>query len=180
MRPADLNAIETFLDRLPDGTINPRSCVILSGDRTEAGLINGRWPHLTAIDTFSIEAWDLNGTRPPPHGADLVMACNTFLCSEEPMDWMVKCANNFRWLLIQDCAVARRHSYRHLAPETGDHTRFEAPLWGLQGETDDGHPIFNLDTCGFPILDLLRYEDDGGRTVKFVALLDLHYRLFNP
>lgn len=160
-----------LLRRHPE--IQPASVVSPSGEGGESDMVD----QLYSIPIHSVpyNKWDLN--TPPPAGlrADLVIICNTMLCSPDPMLWLRHISQVAPLVLIQDLACGRRESTRITSPTTGDRQRYSVSSHGIIGKTDpDVNPVFDLSTCGADVIDAEGYYEIGeGEFGRFVALLDL-------
>jgi len=170
MRPEDIKAISKVLVRSKPAV---RRVMLLSGSDEEKELVWKLWPQALMTDMSEAE-WNLYGTHPAAWiGIDLVMVCNTFMCSKDPGLWLDNIAQSSRYVLIQDLAIAKRRQDRHLAPETGDFARYSVSSHGIMGETDPGHLVYDLSTSGYRVIDCESYRIDDGVGLKFAALLDL-------
>lgn len=170
MRAEDIDAVARVLERVrPD----VKRAIMTSGSSEEEGLLRRMWPHV-AISNLSESDWDLDGPHPMAlMGIDLVVACNTFMCSRDPGRWLDNLAQTSRLVMIQDLAVAQRRQDRHLSLETGDVMRYSLTTHGIIGKTDEGHMVFDLSSSGYRVIDCDGYRVDDGRGLKFAALIDL-------
>jgi len=110
----------------------------------------------------------------------LVMACNTFMCAEQPAEWLSNLERvGAKWLLVQDLVRAKRTPDRELSLETGDVMRYSLTQHGIYGATDPGHVVFDFSTCGRRVLDYQEYKppyhlQSSENWQKLVVLLELN------
>jgi hypothetical protein len=171
MRIEDDMAIRELLSR---SSVTVTGVTICSPSNEEFAIARAFWP-AAEIRRFTQAEWNLDDIGPlPPEDWGLLMACNTFMCSRDPMLWIENIRRTHRYLLIQDLSNAQRQPHRHLSPETGDVARYSVLSHGIVGKTDLGHNVYDISsTYGVRVLDCLGYDFDHGRGSKFVVLLDL-------
>jgi hypothetical protein len=114
-------------------------------------------------------SWDLDRDDPAGPAADLVVVCNTMLCSRDPASWLRRLFRASPLVLIQDLAVCHRgRDGLHVDPPTGDVMRYSVSSHGVVGESDPDRGPYDLSIGPGRILDVEAY---GTGCLKFVALL---------
>lgn len=168
-----MTAIKAFLQKNFGLIPVPKTAFCLS-DAGESDLLRHPWPEVsigsTEVNGSNARSdWDLNNP-PGKIKADLVMACNTFMCARDPARWLRNIAMAAPYLLVQDLCRARRNGHLQCSQETHDVARYSFSAQGMIGETDPDLQLFDFSTSGHEVLAVDFY---GGNCVKFVALLRL-------
>ncbi len=174
MRRTDVKALSLVIRRMQ----TPESVLVFSPawDSENVGLseravIDSVWPY-TRIHECDKGRWNLNDPMPidiPTCAMGII--CNTFICSPDPSMWLQYISASVPILIMQDIAVSRRETDRHCSIITGDLSRYSIPSRGIIGKTDPDLQVFDLDACGYEIIDAERYDD--GENVSFVAVIRL-------
>lgn len=165
MTNGDTYAIRELI--LRNRWLQPGTVVGPSSEDDEAAITSDLWG--VKVRRVPQAEWNLDD---PPHEGlrgDLVLVCNTMLCSTDPALWLANIAIAAPLVLIQDLAVARREPGRHCAVASGDVARYSISTHGVKGETDPDLKVFDLGT--YDVLDVERYEDRGA--LKFAAIIRL-------
>ncbi len=166
MNADDVTEISHVIGKLD---IEPRSICLLTPNSLEEEAVRARWPRASYV-TCERGGWDLDSDRDPGFSVDLVVACNTFLCSSDPAAWLRRIFAVSPLLLLQDLSVARRGIGRHIDPASGDVMRYSISSHGIIGLSDPGSPVFDLSTYGS--CDVISVRTYGiSPAVKFVAVL---------
>lgn len=133
----------------------------LSLDERQRRIVQKLYPFAQLLD-FRVKDWDLN--EPGKEAADLVVACNVFHYSPDPLKWfthVLACCKQF-W--IQDL-LFRHRGKDGLGPD-GDRTRYS---YGPDGRSN----TFDLSVLGDRLLDFEAYDagsmDCKRLTLNFVA-----------
>jgi hypothetical protein len=72
------------------------------------------------------ETWDLNNI--PDTDSDLVVICNTLMCSNDPKKWIDNACSRTRWVIVLDVCIGHRGgSEGERAVSDGDVMRYTMP-----------------------------------------------------
>lgn len=167
MRQEDLHGIEAFL-KTPDAmeaTKNVRTIAVLS-PMEEMDLMRHMFPNAHVVG-FDQAAWDLRN-KYEHRGYDMIVICNTFLCSADVDLWF----NNLyegqpgSLILIQDLFKGWRGGTDGRATETGDLTRFHwTPHFKPSAEVS-----YDLAQQEGRMISLFSFDIDGGAGTRYVGL----------
>lgn len=168
MKGEDIENLESLLRRVPE--FKPRSVLVLSPTREkqEESMVRRVFGDSTEVDSFEEVGWNLDLPIPTEKRWDMVVACNTFMCANDPSLWLSNISKVANFLAIQDLCVAKRMPDRHCAVHDRDVARYSVSSHGLLGETDPTLTVFDISKSGYRIVDAGGYGN-----LKFVAVLDL-------
>lgn len=171
MTDADCEAIRELAKLVPD--LRPFNIIAPSGESMEQELIEELWG--ATMRAVPRSEWDLDFPAPAYlRRFDMVLLCNTFLCSEDPAAWLARLAVVSDTVLIQDLACAPRGQGRITDRASGDVSRYSVSSHGIIGRTDpEANPVFDFSTSGAGVIAAVPYFHLGDGVGKFAVLLDL-------
>lgn len=167
MRDHDVEAIEELILSIPK-EIKINSVAAVSGESMEIDLCK----RLLNVDLkcISEKEWNLYNECDFKLNVDLMLACNTFMCSKNPLLWLQNIAKVSKYIILQDLSSAARGQGKITAPDSGDFMRYSVSSFNIIGKTDDDAlPIFDFSKCGIDIINCIEYFNHG----KFAMFADI-------
>lgn len=170
MKPEDIKHVEKLMDETSIGLESNGKVLLFCPSSEEIELATRKLSgcEITVLDRSS---WDLMN-EPPEHFPvfDMVLMCNVFMYSQDPVRWLSNISKKCKWLLIQDIIRAKRMPDAELGSD-GDSSRYGFPTYGEIPRID----YFNLED--YDVMDVIFYSDGdgpgGADCRKFVALIGL-------
>lgn len=159
MRSPDVTQLEKFLGERKERFGDVRNVILCTGDSSEVQALVKTFPGVN-VTNVTKNQWDIQ-ERPYPRDIDMVLACNVFMCSKDPLTWFKNGAASARHLVIMDHCVAWRGGTEELGkPE--DQKRFTYPPLMVAKHEE----AFDLHSVGDALLEVEPYNYPSGCGVQ--------------
>jgi len=172
MKNNDVEQLEIFFSSISHiiGKIN--KAVMCSPDPREISLVRR---HFRADNVVELDrkAWDINKTC--PEESDMVMACNVFMESPDPLLWINNACARTKWFVILDNCISHRGNIQgETAVSIGDVMRYTMPpIMVAKLPT-----AFDLNTISDRIIKIVPYDLESHcgvegyhKATSFIALI---------
>lgn len=160
--PEAAAAIKTVKIKSPHGNSETDAVRVAFGDRI-------------TFKFSDITTWNLNdGPMKMFIGEiDMVVSCNIFMASPDPLKWLIHCGKTAPYLVLQDMVRAWRAGNDECGVDTGDITRYTFTSHGELARPE-ANSIYDMSQHDEFIDHIEFYSDDGyaGKDCrKFVAVI---------